>query len=64
MAKAHPPYGDTYRDHVPVIVTTGDICAHCREHLALYKVPAAIEFRHELPKTLLRAFAAAGQRRG
>jgi long-chain acyl-CoA synthetase len=33
--------------------TAGDIRTHCREHLAPYKVPAAIEFRHELPKTPL-----------
>jgi long-chain acyl-CoA synthetase len=27
--------------------------AYCREHLAGYKVPAAIEFRSELPKTMV-----------
>lgn len=28
-----------------------DIEAHCREHLAAYKVPRIIEFRDELPKS-------------
>jgi long-chain acyl-CoA synthetase len=33
--------------------TAGDIRAYCREHLAPYKVPAAVELRDALPKTLL-----------
>jgi acyl-coenzyme A synthetase/AMP-(fatty) acid ligase len=33
--------------------TADDIRAHCREHLAPYKVPASVAFCHELPKTLL-----------
>jgi long-chain acyl-CoA synthetase len=33
--------------------TEGDIRTHCREHLAPYKVPASVEFRQELPKSLL-----------
>ncbi len=33
--------------------TAGDIRAYCHEHLAPYKVPAVVEFRHTLPKTLL-----------
>ena len=32
-------------------LTTEDIIAHCREHLAAYKIPKIIEFFDELPKT-------------
>jgi long-chain acyl-CoA synthetase len=32
-------------------VTADDILSHCRENLTNYKVPKAIEFRDELPKT-------------
>lgn len=28
-----------------------DIIAHCRENLTGYKIPRAVEFRDELPKT-------------
>ena len=34
-------------------VTEADLRAYCREKLAPYKVPAAIEFRAELPKTMV-----------
>ncbi len=37
------------RDGSPL--TEDDIQAHCREHLAAYKVPRIIEFRDELPKS-------------
>jgi long-chain acyl-CoA synthetase len=33
--------------------TADDIRRHCQAQLALYKVPAQIEFRHELPKTMI-----------
>ena len=33
--------------------TEADLRAYCREKLAPYKVPAAIEFRAELPKTMV-----------
>lgn len=33
--------------------TAGDIRTYCREHLAPYKVPAVVELRPALPKTLL-----------
>jgi long-chain acyl-CoA synthetase len=33
--------------------TEAELRAFCREHLAPYKVPAAIEFRTELPKTMV-----------
>jgi long-chain acyl-CoA synthetase len=33
--------------------TTQEIRAYCRERLAPYKVPAHVEFRKELPKTMV-----------
>lgn len=32
-------------------LTAEDVIAHCRRHLTGYKVPKAVEFRDELPKT-------------
>lgn len=34
-------------------VTADEIIAFCREHLARYKVPALVEFREDLPKSLV-----------
>jgi long-chain acyl-CoA synthetase len=34
-------------------VTEADLRAYCREHLAPYKVPARVDFRAELPKTMV-----------
>ena len=34
-------------------VTAEELIGYCRERLAAYKVPAIIEFRPELPKTLV-----------
>ena len=33
--------------------TEDDVRAYCRERLAPYKVPAAVEFRKDLPKTMV-----------
>jgi len=33
--------------------TADELIRHCRQHLAAYKVPREIEFRSELPKTLV-----------
>jgi long-chain acyl-CoA synthetase len=33
--------------------TEAEVLAHCREHLAAYKVPRSVEFRDELPKSLI-----------
>jgi long-chain acyl-CoA synthetase len=39
---------------VPERETSGeDLIAHCRSHLAPYKVPKKIEFRTELPRSIL-----------
>jgi long-chain acyl-CoA synthetase len=34
-------------------VTEADLRAFCREKLAAYKVPSRVEFRADLPKTLI-----------
>ena len=34
-------------------LTAADVKAHCRKHLAAFKVPRHVEFRQQLPKTLL-----------
>ena len=34
-------------------VTVKDLRGFCKEHLAPYKVPAHIEFRADLPKTMV-----------
>src|SRR5205085_11165574 len=36
-----------------VAATEAELRAYCREQLAPYKVPARIEFRTELPKTMV-----------
>jgi long-chain acyl-CoA synthetase len=33
--------------------TADEIIEFCREHLAVYKVPKRVEFRDNLPKTLI-----------
>ncbi|MBI3997637.1 MAG: long-chain fatty acid--CoA ligase [Armatimonadetes bacterium] len=33
--------------------TAEELLAHCRQHLAPYKVPAAVEFRETLPKSMI-----------
>jgi len=35
------------------IATSAELLEHCRRELARFKVPKRIEFRHELPKTLV-----------
>ena len=53
---------DERRGEVPyafVVLASGasateeDLLAHCRTNLARYKVPATIEVRDELPKTMI-----------
>lgn len=52
------PYrGETIKAYVALkdgeTATPEEIIAHCREKLAAYKVPAAVEFRAALPKTMV-----------
>ena len=44
--------------------TEDELRAYCRERLAPYKVPAHVEFRTELPKTMVGKGPAARARRG
>ncbi len=48
--------------------TAEDVLAHCRQHLAPFKVPVAVEFRDSLPKSpigkVLRRVLAEEERRG
>jgi long-chain acyl-CoA synthetase len=34
-------------------LTAEEVIAHCRENLAAYKVPRMVEFRQELPKSMV-----------
>ena len=34
-------------------LTEEEVIAHCKEKLAAYKVPRLVEFREELPKTMV-----------
>jgi len=36
-----------------IAITEQEILAYCRENLSRYKVPVAIEFRTELPRTFI-----------
>lgn len=54
---SHPTRGETIKAYiVPVqgaTITKEEIIAHCRKRLANYKMPRQVEFRDELPKTLV-----------
>jgi long-chain acyl-CoA synthetase len=53
----HPIRGEVPKAFVVLrpgaTVSDADLLAHCRANLAPYKVPAAIEFRTELPRTFV-----------
>lgn len=53
----HPTRGEIIKAYVVPKpgekLTKGEIIAHCREQLANYKLPKQIEFRDELPKTIV-----------
>ena len=53
----HPTRGEIIKAYVvPKAgekLTKGEIIAHCREQLANYKLPKQVEFRDELPKTIV-----------
>jgi long-chain acyl-CoA synthetase len=53
----HPYRGETVKAYIVPIegaeLTEEEIIAYCRENLAPYKVPRLVEFRAELPKTMI-----------
>ncbi|MDW7740309.1 MAG: long-chain fatty acid--CoA ligase [Bacillota bacterium] len=58
VAGINDPYrGETIKAYVVckegVEMTEQEVFDHCKEHLAPYKVPKLVEFRSELPKTMI-----------
>ncbi len=53
----HPSRGEIIKAYIVPkegeTMTRGEVIAHCREKLANYKVPRKVEFREELPKTIV-----------
>jgi len=53
----HPTRGEIIKAYIVPKpgekLTKGEIMSHCREQLANYKVPKQVEFREELPKTIV-----------
>ncbi len=55
----HPYRGETVKAYVVLKdefkgkISADDIIKHCKEHMAAYKVPTEVEFREELPKTMV-----------
>jgi long-chain acyl-CoA synthetase len=53
----HPYRGETVKAFIVLkegrSATAGEITAYCKENLAPYKVPKIIEFRDELPKSMM-----------
>jgi len=53
----HPYHGEAVKAYVVLregcSVTERELLEHCRRSLASFKVPSAIEFRRELPRTLV-----------
>ncbi len=56
----HPVRGETVKAYVVLKpgqkATADEIIAFCRQHLAAYKVPSMVEFRSELPKSMVGKF--------
>jgi long-chain acyl-CoA synthetase len=56
----HPVRGETVKAYVVLKegqkATSDELIAYCKEQLAAYKVPTAVEFRSELPKTMVGKF--------
>ena len=56
----HPMRGETVKAYVVLRegqkATADELIAYCKEQLAAYKVPTAVEFRSELPKTMVGKF--------
>jgi len=55
-----PKRGETVKAYIVLkpgeTATAEEIIAHCRQHLAPYKVPTLVEFRSELPKSMVGKF--------
>jgi len=53
----HRQYGEAVKGYVVLkdgqTLTEGALIEHCRRSLAVFKVPTAIEFRSELPRTMV-----------
>ncbi|HID86141.1 MAG TPA: long-chain fatty acid--CoA ligase, partial [Anaerolineae bacterium] len=53
----HEKWGEAVKAYIVLregeTATEEEIIAYCRENLAKYKVPKAVEFRTELPKTMV-----------
>lgn len=53
----HPTRGEIIKAYIVLrdgeSLTRSEVIAHCREKLANYKVPRQVEFRDELPKTIV-----------
>ena len=58
MAGIRDPYrGETLKAYIVLkegeILTEEEVIAFCKDNLAAYKVPKLVEFRAELPKTMV-----------
>ncbi len=56
----HPVRGETVKAYVVLkageVATADELIAFCRQNLAPYKVPSQVEFRSELPKSMVGKF--------
>ncbi len=56
----HPVRGETVKAYVVLkpgqVTTSAELIAFCKEQLAAYKVPTMVEFRSELPKSMVGKF--------
>ena len=56
----HPVRGETVKAYVVLkpgqVATSADLIDFCKEQLAAYKVPTMVEFRSELPKSMVGKF--------
>ncbi len=57
VGEPHERYGEVPRAYVVLkpgaSATAEEVLAHCRQNLSRYKIPVAIEFRVELPRTFI-----------
>jgi len=56
----HPVRGETVKAYVVLkpgqVATSAELIDFCKEQLAAYKVPTMVEFRSELPKSMVGKF--------